>query len=695
MVSAKSLDKIIYYSFLIFLFLLPLVLTPFNYELFEFNKMVFTYLMTVIIVGAWLGKMIVKQKIEIKKTPLDPAIILYLISSILSTIFSIDPHTSIWGYYSRFHGGLLSTICYILLYYAFVSNIKGKRVLYTIYILLGSGFLVAFYGILERLGIDKNYWIQDVQNRVFSTLGQPNWLGAFINALIFIPLALTLNNKKKKTLFFLSLISYTSFFLCLVFTNSKSALLSFWLGLAFFSFLTIVSSTNKKTTVKHLALICLTTFLTYLFLGKNTYSYIKKASSWVKIFSNQPVASPTPIKTTAGRYQPFISESADIRKIVWQGAVKIWQNYPILGSGVETFAYSYYQFRPKEHNLLSEWDFLYNKAHNEFLNILSCQGTVGIISYLLLISIFFFWLVKKIFKSKDPYLLTAFFSGYLTILITNFFGFSVVVIGLFFFLIPALCFNLQEKTSQQALTIKLDRHLKNNSIKKPFLIGLFILIIFLSHSVFQLWRADYFFNQGEKYYQAGYLLNSFKSLQKAIDLKANEALYHNQLGRTAAKMALAYQQIDASQSGQLVEEMKTLAVQEAEKTLNLNPVHLNFYRLNAQIFLYLSTIEPAFKKEALQTLLKAGQLAPTDAKIFYNQGVLYLQLGEKDKAQKAWEKAVDLKANYYQVHLELAKLHLQLGEKDKAQKKLEFVLEKIDPQNKQAQKLLQELKNKN
>lgn len=124
---------------------------------------------------------------------------------------------------------------------------------------------------------------------------------------------------------------------------------------------------------------------------------------------------------------PGITDSEAIRMPVWKGAIKIWQRYLIFGSGVETFAYSYYLDRPAEHNLLSEWDFLYNKAHNEYLNILATTGSLGFLSYLSLLG-GTIWLIKK-----NPSLLGA----YVSILVTNFFGFSVVIIGLYFFLIPA------------------------------------------------------------------------------------------------------------------------------------------------------------------------------------------------------------------------------------------------------------------
>ena len=142
---------------------------------------------------------------------------------------------------------------------------------------------------------------------------------------------------------------------------------------------------------------------------------------------------------------PGITESEAIRKPVWEGAVKIWQRYPVFGSGVETFAYSFYLDRPASKNLDSEWDFLYNKAHNEYLNLLATTGTVGIIAYLIVIASVAkqsTFTRRKIASSSAPRndtLLTALFAAWVSILVTNFFGFSVVIMGLYFFLIPAFC----------------------------------------------------------------------------------------------------------------------------------------------------------------------------------------------------------------------------------------------------------------
>src|SRR3990172_11707053 len=150
------LDKIISYSFYLLFFLVPLFWSSQNYELFEYNKMILTYGFTVIIVGAWLLKTINEKQLTIKRTPLDIPLLLFLGANILSTIFSIDPHTSIWGYYSRSNGGLLSIISYLLLYWAFVSNMDFSKVKTTLKFGLASGFIISLWAILEHFGVSPS-----------------------------------------------------------------------------------------------------------------------------------------------------------------------------------------------------------------------------------------------------------------------------------------------------------------------------------------------------------------------------------------------------------------------------------------------------------------------------------------------------------------------------------------------------------
>src|SRR3989344_6768897 len=95
----RFFDRAIEFLFYSLFFLVPIVLSPSTFELFEFNKMRLTFAATSLIGFFWFGKMILRKEFRIQRTPLDIPIALFLLSQILSTIFSLASHVSLWGYY--------------------------------------------------------------------------------------------------------------------------------------------------------------------------------------------------------------------------------------------------------------------------------------------------------------------------------------------------------------------------------------------------------------------------------------------------------------------------------------------------------------------------------------------------------------------------------------------------------------------
>ena len=162
-----KIDKFIRWSFYLLFFLVPLIMWPDTYELYEFNKMWLVFGMSILIAFLWGAKMVVQKRFELRRTPFDIPIALFLISQIISTIISIDPHVSIWGYYSRFNGGLLSTIAYIFIYYAFATNLTQTQnhtgnqnqthnpISYKLLVVsLISGLAVTLWGLPGHFGAD-------------------------------------------------------------------------------------------------------------------------------------------------------------------------------------------------------------------------------------------------------------------------------------------------------------------------------------------------------------------------------------------------------------------------------------------------------------------------------------------------------------------------------------------------------------
>ena len=624
-------DKTIEYLFYALFFFVPLLLWPKTSEVFEFNKMLLVYALTILIFAAWITKWVVQKKITIRRTPLDLPIAIFLASQILSTVFSIDSHTSLWGYYSRFHGGLVSTVSYIVLYYALVTNLTRDKISFLIYSIISSAALVALYGVLEHFGIDKHLWVQDVASRVFSTIGQPNWLSAYLVAILPLPIFLAFNHchprSNRGSIFYFSLALL--FFITIIFTKSQSGLAATGLILAAI----IIYFTGRKFK-----------FIYFLIVPLILVLAIAKRDFIVKI--NPFGVSNLAALVEADRATRLAgSDSMIIRQVVWQGARELGLKNPLFGTGLETFGYTYFTVRPALHNLLSEWEFLYNKAHNEYLNFLANTGFVGLAAYLLLIG----WTLVWWARTEGPVSRGLFF-GYISILITNYFGFSVVPVALFFFLFPALVFTLS-KSKERYVSL-------NFSINKY--LGLFILApltVYFLLVPYNQWRADIAYNTGKQYLSLPAYRQSLDELKKAVGISPNEPLFLAQLAEgqaiTAAAVAaqLAAQPATAgadlvAAGKKLLDELKTEALANSDKAVNLNPHHTNLYKSKAKVELYLAVIDPEYNRQAVDTLRKLAALSPTDAKIVYNLGLVSDQLGETKTAQEYYRLAVTLKPDY-------------------------------------------------
>ena len=694
-----KINRLISFVYYFLFFFLPIIIIPITSELFEFNKLVFVYISTTLIGAFWLIVTICEKRIIFRRTILDIPLVLFLISQILATIFSIDPLTSVFGYYSRFHGGLLSCLCYAFLYWGFTSNMNRKNALITLRLIIISTLFVCLYGILEHFGIDKNLWIQDVQNRVFSTLGQPNWLAAYIIAitpLIWVRLLMQSSKtqlKSKKCWLFggISLL----FFLTLLFTKSRSGLLGFIVSDTVFCLLSLwmfKNSAKFKTTAKTLIILNSAFIILALVVGTPWTGSLKQIiSSRFSSTDQSPSENPTGTVLETGG-----TESGEIRKIVWKGAVNVWKHYPLFGSGVETFAYSYYQFRPQEHNLVSEWDFLYNKAHNEYLNFLATSGTVGLAAYLLLIAASIYQICnyfgKTNIKSKNSEQLETklvhigLLAGYTSILVTNFFGFSVVTVALIFFLYPALAVALSNKEKYQD-----DKIIKLSYSQTGGIVLTLLVLFFLLFTLGKYWYADVLYAQGKNLNNLQNYASARMTLFKATQLSPLQAVYLDELSQSAAGIALLSFEAGDTKSAKLFAET---SINEVETALNLSPANLNLMRSKASLFIKLAQMDPTLMKEAIHTLETAITHSPTDAKLYYNLGLGYARNADNEHALETLEKSVELKANYKDARIALAKLYAQKKDYQKALAQLQYILDYISPNNSQALLLLEEIKNK-
>ncbi len=654
----KKITSTIKFLYLLLFFATPLIFTFFNSELFELPKMHFVYLITIIITCLHLVNWLLGNIRLYQKNIFNLPLLLFLISQIICTFTSIDIYTSLYGYTSRLNGGLLSVISFCSLFWCLTPYLDEKFKQKIIDFSLIAGISVSIYGILEHFGIDQHLWVQDVQSRVFSTLGQPNWLAAYLCILLPFSTHKFLESKNKLSTTYYLLLT-TSCYLTLLFTQSKSGIIAGIISISIFFLINFIknNSSRKLLIINYSLLIVLSLLIT---------NPIKD-----KIFPQKTNTNPTTENQNLN-----ITSSEDIRKIVWRGSLDLFKKFPIFGTGVETFAYSYYWTRPIEHNLTSEWDFLYNKAHNEYLNYLATTGLVGTVPYLILIFTVLFYLTKQIFTSKNSLEIRnwslVILSSYISILITNAAGFSVVTVSLFFFLLPSL--SLPEPTLQKSAT---------NRFKKFLIFPVIIFFSLLFYNNFSDYLADTFFAKAQSSDEKQAYQSAYGFAQQALDLSPGNPSYIINLADSSAKIALISQGNNQSyidQAGKL-----------ADQAVSVSPANINFWKQRGQIYYYLSTLDNKYFYTAVESLLQGAKLAPTDAKMYYSLGKFLETASMPDDAAFYYQKAIDLKSNYDYAYAALGEIYFNQKKYDLAKTNLEQTL-KYAPTNTDAQKMLEEIK---
>lgn len=758
------LNKTIEYSFYALFFFVPLAFAGNTSELFEFNKMWITFGCTIIVATAWISKMIINRRVAIHRTPLDIPIGLFLLSQIISTIFSMDPHVSWWGYYSRFNGGLLSTISYILLYYAFVSNLEVKHVLKSITISIVAGIIVALWGFPSHFGadptcfvfrgtFDTSCWTDAFKPtvRAFSTIGQPDWLSAYLAVLLPISMYYSLKSQgKKSSILITSCFSLLAslFYVDLIFANARAGFVAFWVAnLLFWLIIYFKNLFNKQLFLKSFLLLnaCFL-LLTFLFgspvgaINKFTWNGLKSHFAAQAPQTPETSSVPQTIQATTAPQVPAsnnITDSGKIRLYVWQGAIDAWKANALFGTGVETFAFAYYKYRPAGHNLTSEWDYLYNKAHNEYLNYLTTTGLLGLGSYLAFIILFVFLFGKYILTNSShsqsenshtnhnkqahknnqaldsghwtvDILTIALFSSWITILITNFFGFSVVIMNVFLFIIPAFVLILQNKiTTDKTFSFPLGSASNDvNPFQWTVVLGVIVVACILILGLFRYWYADVAYALGSNLDHVNQFEPAYQQLTQAVSAEPGEPVYQDELSiNLAALSAILYDQKDTTNGAQFAQK----AIALSNQVVSQHPNNVVFWKNRVRVFYTIAQGDKAnqgqYYAQALQAIQKASELAPSDAKTWYNLGVLYGQTGDLQKGITVLQRVIQLKPDYKDAYFALGLFYHQLAvdKNDKVtdpamqQKAIEtyqYILDHLAPDDKEVSKSLQEWKMK-
>lgn len=414
--NAFFLKKNMYFIFFaVLLFFTPLIAVSNTKELFEFPKMFFVYFFGLFVIIFFISD-ILFNPIKLKMP--SALVSAFFLVTFISTIFSSHFYTSVFGYYTRFNDGLLLYLIFFGLYFVAINKLKKEDYLKLLKMVTLTVIPISIYGLAQHFGGSSFLWSYPAVDRVFSTLGQPNWLAQYLAMILLACLYFALSENYKNFKFWFMV--YVFGFFCFWVTYSMSGILGFLAGLAILS----LNFYKKKVEPENFALRTILLFLITVSIAiSNLGLFREKLNDAVIDIKKGVTVVLESQKVYAQGSEYKISDPGFIRLELWKSSVDLIKSSPkvfLIGTGPETYPYAFQPFRNLKLNYSSEWDYVFNKPHNYYLEIWSESGIFALIIYLVLLRQLF----KKLPECATP-ALAAF-------AVTNIFGWPVVATSFLF-----------------------------------------------------------------------------------------------------------------------------------------------------------------------------------------------------------------------------------------------------------------------
>ncbi len=297
--------------------------------------------------------------------------------------------------------------------------------------------------------------------------------------------------------------------------------------------------------------------------------------------------------------------SLGTRIYLWDIANKAFIENPILGTGLETFEFSFHKYLNPEYFKYESLFSYADRAHNEFLNI---ESEVGAFGFLIYISTILLLSTKFILTKKRTLLENIIATSLLSILIANFFGFSLTLSFLNLYTILALlCL----------LTCKIDKKTIKLNSKSIFIIPTILLFsLFISTTYLKNLSADIHFKSAKTTSTSPYL-----SLQKAVKLNPNQSEIWFYLAR-------------------FLKENNNDFTFALEKAKHFENISVKYLIQEARLY------ENSNPEKALFSLEKARLIAPQNNEIDFLKGRIFFATEKYSKSIEVLEKIIDKSPKY-------------------------------------------------
>jgi len=684
--NKKTINFLMELLVLIVVFLVPTIFDRRLGIVFSGAKVSFMRLFAIVILALWLIKIIIAKKHKFIRTPLDWPIVSFLLCVLVASITSVHVFTSLAGFYGRYEG-FSSWIVFGVFFFAvtnFIFTIQQiKRIIVTV---LSAATLMAGYSLLQRHSLDPYMWGGVVTwQRVIGTIGQPNFLAAYMLMAFFLILGLLLTTKESKAgpinwpeqlaplgYFFAAQLTFIIMIYSLDVQNvfawyfgftaiTVSALLFSFayeklhplilnLILGFGLLLIYISILYTQSRGGYMGLFCgLVLFV--LVAGRDwVFASWKKMS--ILAFLIILISGITMLRPEFSLFERFSAEistqdvegdkgeaesklelkgAAGSRGETWKSAFKIIADYPVFGIGPEDLKMVFPRYETDLFRFKETFHVKQDRCHNETFDVPVTKGLIALAIYLWLLFVCFRvgWLKSRKFKKEGQLLLAGMLAAMLAYLIQNQFSFGVVAIVSLFWIIWAMVMIIDEdKTSEET-----DKKTYTwQEIPWLSVAAVVVLALFFTYISFLSFRGDIMFKMGKSRLQ-------FNQIPEAVnDLEESLVIYPFE-GGTISHLGIAYLNLSRipNQQAQALDK----AVQILKYGTKVDAYNADNFFMLAKIYwmLYKTSGNKNFLDEAYNNAQISIKIDPYYAEVFDLLGVMEEDQGRASQAAPLYEKA--------------------------------------------------------
>ncbi|MGA1826083.1 MAG: O-antigen ligase family protein [bacterium] len=350
---------------MLFILMAIILFTPLARGTEEGASVWLTHSLVSVIIFLWLVEIVLKKKAHFIRTSLDYPILLFVILSIVSALFSVAPKKSFLV--------LLKYFDYIILYYLVVNKARNeKHINLLLSAIITAASIVTIWGFIKYLqhpGISMRL-------ELASTYQNSNHFAAYLEMVIPIVAVITMyiGEIGKKIIF---MYCACMIMVAFILTLSRGGWFSFLCAFILMGYLYSKKGNGLRNTISTLSMVLIVGF-TVLCIA--LFGFIKVR---YKVSSFFDVKHRNEIRSFNGRVP------------IWKGSLAIIRDYPVLGTGPGSFPHMFEKYLRENFRGLQD---IY--VHNEYLQSIVEWGIFSIM-IIVWVQVLFFKQIFTIFVQAE------------------------------------------------------------------------------------------------------------------------------------------------------------------------------------------------------------------------------------------------------------------------------------------------------